>query len=104
LGVFGALIWIEEVPMELFRVELLFYKQIAMPNEAFNPLNWWWNRNTNSQILVFLHIRWWDCVVIDWNIKDLEHGWDHHKFEVLSSWNQESKQVNPNHEKLNRWL
>jgi hypothetical protein len=41
LGVFGALIWIKEVPMELFKIELLFYKQIAMPNETFNLLNWW---------------------------------------------------------------
>jgi hypothetical protein len=59
LGIFGALVWIEEVAMELLRVELLFYKKIVVPNEAFNPLNWWWNKNTNSQILVFLHIRWW---------------------------------------------
>ncbi len=41
LGVFGALVWIKEVPMELIRIELLFYKQIAMPDEASNPLSWW---------------------------------------------------------------
>jgi hypothetical protein len=40
LGVFGGLVSIEEVAMGLHKIEL-FYKQIIVPNEAFNPLNWW---------------------------------------------------------------
>jgi hypothetical protein len=40
LGVFGALVSIEEVAMGFQKIEL-FYIRIIMPNETFNPLNRW---------------------------------------------------------------
>lgn len=40
LGIFGTLTSIEEVIMELLRIELSFYRW-TMSNRVFNPFNWW---------------------------------------------------------------
>jgi hypothetical protein len=41
LGVFGALVSIEEVALGLFKVELSFFRKIAMLTTTFNPFTWW---------------------------------------------------------------
>ncbi len=41
LAIFGTLASLEEVTIGLLRIELSFYRWTAMPNEVFNPFNWW---------------------------------------------------------------
>jgi hypothetical protein len=41
LGIFGTLTSIEKAAMRLLKIELSFYRWIAMPNEVFNLFNWW---------------------------------------------------------------
>jgi hypothetical protein len=41
LGVFGALVFIEEVALGLFKVELSLFRKTAMPTTTFNPFTWW---------------------------------------------------------------
>jgi hypothetical protein len=41
LNVFGSLASIEEVSMGLSKLYCHFYRQNVLPNETFNPFNWW---------------------------------------------------------------
>ncbi len=41
LGVFGALVSIEEVALGLFKANLSFFRRTAMPTTTFNPFTPW---------------------------------------------------------------